>query len=47
MAFDRKTGGPAKVRDVQKLFEDMKTAEQWRNQLYDKQLDLLKKKWQS
>ena len=47
MAFDRKTGGPAKVRDVLTLFEDMKTAEQWRNQLYDKQLDLLKKKWQS
>jgi hypothetical protein len=47
MAFDRKTGGPAKARDVLTLFEDMKTAEQWRNQLYDKQLDLLKKKWQS
>ena len=46
MAFDRKTGGPAKARDVLTLFEDMKTAEQWRNQLYDKQLDLLKKKHQ-
>lgn len=46
MPFDRKTGGPAKAQDMLTLFEDMKTAEQWRNQLYDKQLDLLKKKHQ-
>ena len=44
MVFDRKTGGPARVRDVQILFEDMKTAEQWREQLFQKKLDLLEKK---
>ena len=44
MAFDRKTGDPAEVRDVQILFEDMKTAEQWREQLFQKKLDLLEKK---
>ena len=44
MAFDLKTGGPARVRDVQILFEDMKTAEQWREQLFQKKLDLLEKK---
>ena len=47
MAFDRKTGGPAKVRDVQKLFEDLKTAEQWREQLFQKKIDLLEKKRKS
>ena len=44
MAFDLQTGGPARVRDVQILFEDMKTAEQWREQLFQKKLDLLEKK---
>ena len=44
MAFDRQTGGPAKVRDVQALFEDLKTAEQWRDQLFHKKLSLLKPK---
>ena len=44
MAFDRQTGGPAKVRDVQMLFEDLKTAEQWRDQLFHKKLSLLKPK---
>ena len=47
MAFDRKTGGPAKARDVLTLFEDMKTAEQWREQLFQKKIDLLEKKRQS
>lgn len=44
MAFDRQTGGPAKVRDVQALFEDLKTAEDWRKQLFDRKIDLLKSK---
>ena len=47
MAFDRKTGGPAKARDVLTLFEDMKTAEQWREQLFQKKIDLLEKKRKS
>lgn len=46
MAFDHQTGGPAKVRDVQQLFDDLKVAEQWRKQLFDKKIDLLKKKQQ-
>ena len=44
LSFDRKTGGPARVRDVQILFEDMRTAEQWREMLYHKKLELMKKK---
>lgn len=44
MAFDLKTGGPAKVRDVQKLLEDLKTAEQWREQLFQKKIALLEKR---
>lgn len=44
MAFDHQTGGPAKVRDVQVLFEDLKTAEDWRKQLFDRKIDLLKSK---
>ena len=42
MAFDLKTGGPAKVTDVQTLFADMKTAEMWRQKLFEKKIDLLK-----
>lgn len=47
MAFDLKTGGPAKVRDVQKLLEDLKTAEQWREQLFQKKIALLEKRQKS
>lgn len=47
MAFDRQTGGPAKVRDVQTLFADMKTAEDWREQLFQKKIQLLEKKRQN
>ena len=43
MVFDRETGGPAKVRDVQALFEDLRTAEQWRERLLQKKLALLRK----
>ena len=44
LAFDRQTGGLARVRDIQTLLEDMKTAEQWREQLLQKKIALLKKK---
>lgn len=43
MTFDLQTGGPAKVRDVQKLLEDLQTAQQWRDQLLHKKIDLLEK----
>ena len=42
MVFDRKTGGPAKVRDVQALFADLKMAEEWRERLFQKKISLLK-----
>ena len=44
LCFDRKTGGLAKVQDVQALIEDLQTAEQWREQLFQKKVDLLTKK---
>ena len=44
MPFDSATGGPAKVRDVQQLFADLETAAQWRDQLMQKKLGLLKKR---
>lgn len=44
MVFDRETGGPAKITDVQKLYEDLKTAEQLREQLFHKKMGLLEKK---
>lgn len=42
LAFDRKTGGPAKVQDAQKMLEDLKTAEQWREKLFAKKMALMK-----
>ena len=44
MSFDLKTGGPAKVRDVQTLLADTQTAEYWREQLFHKKIALLEKK---
>ena len=44
LAFDLQTGGPAKVQDVQQLFADMKTAEQWREKLFQKKVEFMKKK---
>ena len=44
LCFDRKTGGLAKVRDVQQLLEDLRTAEQWREQLFAKKIDLMEKR---
>lgn len=46
MSFDLKTGGPAKVRDVQTMFEDLQTAEAWRQLLFHKKIDRLKEKKQ-
>lgn len=43
MAFDRQTGGPAKVRDVQALMQDTQTARQWREQLFEMKLQILRK----
>ena len=47
MVFDRETGGLAKITDVQKLYADLKTAEQLREQLFHKKMALLKKKAQT
>lgn len=44
MSFDLKTGGPAKIKDVNTLFEDLKTAELWREQLFHKKVGLLEKR---
>ena len=44
LCFDRKTGGLAKVQDVQMLLEDLRMAEQWREQLYQKKIALIKEK---
>lgn len=44
MSFDLQTGNPARVRDIQELMEDLQTAEQWREKLYRKKVDLLKQK---
>ena len=42
LAFDLKTGGPAKVQDAQRMLEDLKTAEVWREKLFAKKVALLK-----
>ena len=47
IAFDLKTGGPAKVADVHKLLEDLKIAEQWREKLFQKKVQLLKERKKS
>jgi hypothetical protein len=47
LTFDLKTGGPAKVRDVQVMFDDLREAEQWREQLFQKKIDLLREKQKS
>ena len=44
MPFDLETGGPAKITDEQRLFEDLKTAEQWRERLFQKKKDFLEKR---
>ena len=42
MPFDRKTGGPAKVRDVQQMMADMQQALQWRERLFHIKIEFLK-----
>lgn len=42
LPFDLQTGAPARVRDVKLLLDDLKTAEQWRELLFQKKLSLLK-----
>ena len=42
LPFDRKTGGLAKVRDIRMLFEDLRTAEQWREELFRRKIGLMK-----
>lgn len=44
LSFDRKTGGLAKVRDVKKLIEDIRDAEFWREALFEKKIEMLKKR---
>ena len=44
MVFDRETGGPAKVRDVQQLMDDLKAAQQWRELLFEKKISLMREK---
>ena len=44
LAFDRTTGGLARVRDEQILAEDMREAEQWREKLFDQKVELMKQK---
>lgn len=40
MVFDRKTGGPKKIADINQLYEDIKTAERMRNLLFSKKMEL-------
>lgn len=44
LSFDLKTGALARVRDVQVLMEDTKTAEAWRERLFRKKHEYLEKK---
>ena len=41
LVFDRKTGGLAKIEDVQRLLQDLKDAERWRDELYRKKISLM------
>lgn len=40
MVFDRKTGGPKKIADINQLYDDIKTAERMRNLLFSKKMEL-------
>jgi hypothetical protein len=44
LSFDRETGGPARVRDIQTMLEDLQNAELWREKLRLMKLELLTKK---
>ena len=47
LPFDRKTGGLTKVRVIRMLFEDLRTAEQWREELFRRKIGLLKESRQT
>lgn len=40
MVFERKTGGPKKEKDIKQLFDDIRTAEQMRELLFDRKIKL-------
>lgn len=40
MVFDGKTGGPKKERDIKQLYDDIRTAEDMREFLFDRKLEL-------
>lgn len=42
LAFDLKTGGPARAMDARQMLEDLEEAEQWRDRLFRKKIKLLK-----
>ena len=47
LPFDRKTVDLTKVRDIRMLFEDLRTAEQWREELFRRKIGLLKESRQT
>ncbi len=40
MVFDRKTGGPKKTTDIKQLYDDIRTAEQMRELLFNRKMEL-------
>lgn len=40
MVFDRKTGGPKKQTDITQLYDDIRNAEQMRELLFDRKIEL-------
>ena len=42
MIFDRKTGGPKKEADIRRLYQDTRKAEQMRELLFEKKIELMK-----
>ena len=43
IAFDMETGGPARIQDAQQMMEDLENAELWRQRLFEKKIEMLKK----
>ena len=42
LAFNLKTGGPAHKEDTTKMLEDLKAAESWRANIFQKNIEILK-----
>lgn len=42
MVFDRKTGGPKKERDIKQLYDDIRTAEEMREFLFNRKIELFR-----